>query len=118
MACCRTAVAFSCQKLSSHRLIKNYELKGMWKEAAQAVSRWSITAEARVCDWGSPSGICGGHIGTGTGFFPEFFSFARRYHSTCLYMLIYHMRDEQGPLVAEVRGIVSPRRHKQQTTAV
>jgi hypothetical protein len=38
---------------------------------AQAVSRRSPTAEARV----GPFGICGGQSGTGTGFFPEYFGF-------------------------------------------
>jgi hypothetical protein len=42
---------------------------------SQAVSRWPLTAEARVRAWFSPCWICGGQSGTGTGFFSEFFGF-------------------------------------------
>jgi hypothetical protein len=35
---------------------------------AQAVSRWPLTAEARVRPRVNPCGIYGGQIGTGTGF--------------------------------------------------
>jgi len=40
---------------------------------AQAVRRWPLTSEARIRAQVSPCRICGGHIGTGTEFSPEFF---------------------------------------------
>jgi hypothetical protein len=42
---------------------------------AQAVSRRSLTAEARVRSRVSQFGICGGQSGTGTGFSPPYFGF-------------------------------------------
>jgi hypothetical protein len=42
---------------------------------AQAVSRRSLTVEARVQCRVGPCGICGGQSGTATGFFPEYFGF-------------------------------------------
>jgi hypothetical protein len=38
---------------------------------ALGVSRWPLTAEARVRAWFNPCGICGGLIGAGTGFSPS-----------------------------------------------
>jgi hypothetical protein len=43
---------------------------------AQAVSRRSVTAEARVRSRVSPCEICGGQSGTGTGFFPRVLQFS------------------------------------------
>jgi hypothetical protein len=48
---------------------------------AQAVSRWPLTAEARVRARVNPSGICGGQSGTGQ-VFSEYFGFRCKYHST------------------------------------
>jgi hypothetical protein len=42
---------------------------------AQAVSRWTLTADARVCAHVSPRGICGGQSGIGSGFLSELFCF-------------------------------------------
>jgi hypothetical protein len=48
---------------------------------AQAVSRWPLTAEARVRARVVPCGICGGQSGTGQ-VFSEYFGFPCKYHST------------------------------------
>jgi hypothetical protein len=39
---------------------------------AQAVSCWPVAAEGRVRARVGPCGVCGGQIGTVTGFFPSF----------------------------------------------
>jgi hypothetical protein len=49
---------------------------------AQAVSRRSLTAKARVRSRGSPCGICGGQSGTGTRFSPSTLVFPCKFHST------------------------------------
>jgi hypothetical protein len=41
----------------------------------QAVGRRPLNPEPRFRSRVSPSGICGGQTGTGTGFFPEYYSF-------------------------------------------
>jgi hypothetical protein len=58
---------------------------------AQKVSRWSLTAEARIQSQASLCEICGERSGSGTGF-SEFFAFPRPYHSTGrpLQLLIYN----------------------------
>jgi hypothetical protein len=49
---------------------------------AQAVSRRSLTAEARDRSRVSPCGIFGGQSGTGTGFSPSTSVFPCQFHST------------------------------------
>jgi hypothetical protein len=49
---------------------------------AQAVSRQPLTAEVRVLSRVSPCGICGGQIGTPTGFSPSTSVSACQFHST------------------------------------
>jgi hypothetical protein len=48
----------------------------------QAVSRRPLTVEVRVRARDSPYEICGGQVGTGTGFSPRSLSFSCSYHST------------------------------------
>jgi hypothetical protein len=57
---------------------------------AQAVSRWPLTAEARVRARVNPCGICGGQSGTGPGFFRVLRFPLQIYHSTICSIFIYH----------------------------
>ena len=49
---------------------------------AQAVSRWPVTAEARVRSRVSPCGICGGQSCSGTGFSTSTSVFPCQFHFT------------------------------------
>jgi hypothetical protein len=58
------------------------ERKKCGRAMAQAVSRWPLTAEARVRARVNPCGICGGQSGTGQ-VFSKYFGFPLQiYHST------------------------------------
>jgi hypothetical protein len=76
---------------------------------AQAVSRRSLTAEARVRTRVNPCGICGGQNGTGTGFSPSSSVFLCQYHSTVVLQNSYHLGDEQCVRWwQQFRDVVSP----------
>jgi hypothetical protein len=55
---------------------------GAGRAMAQAVSYRPFTVQARVRSQVSPFGICGGRIGTGTGFSPSTLVFLCQFHST------------------------------------
>jgi hypothetical protein len=52
------------------------------KGHAMAVGHRPLTTEAQVCARVSPCVICGGHIGTGTGFSPSSLVFPCQYRSS------------------------------------
>jgi hypothetical protein len=62
---------------------------------AQVVNRRPLTAEAQVRVRVFPCEICGGKIGTGTGFSPSFSLFPCQYHSTVALQthIIWGMRN-------------------------
>jgi hypothetical protein len=68
---------------------------GEGRAMAQVVSRQPVTAEARVRARVNPCGICGGEIGTGTGFSPSSSVFPCQYHSTVALQthIIWGMRN-------------------------
>jgi hypothetical protein len=61
----------------------------------QAVSRRPLTAESRVRAWVNPSGIYGGHSGTGTGFLRVLRFSPVNVIPPSFSILIYHLGDEQ-----------------------
>jgi hypothetical protein len=68
----------NCISVSDYNLTATKQGRAM----AEAVSRRPLTAEARVRSPVSPSGICGGQSGTGTGFSPSTSVFPCQFHST------------------------------------
>jgi hypothetical protein len=64
-----------------HEVIFGQNIRTNGHAMAQAVSRWHLTAEARVRAQVDPSGICGGQSGTGAGFSPSSSVFPCQYHS-------------------------------------
>jgi hypothetical protein len=62
---------------------------------AQVVSRWPLTAEARVHARFNPCGICGKQSGIGTGFSPISSVFPCQHHSTVVLQthIIWGMRN-------------------------
>jgi hypothetical protein len=71
---------------------------------AQVVSRWTVTAEARVRTRVSPCAICGGQTGTGTGSSSIYSDFPCQYHSTA-------SPRSHTPAWPQFRDIFSPHRH-------
>ena len=76
---CRTGCANGTW-INNIQLFTNSIVQG--RARAQAVSRRSLTAEARARSRVGPCGICGGRSGTGTGFSPSTSVFPCQFHST------------------------------------
>jgi hypothetical protein len=67
---------------------------GYGRAMAQAVSRWPLTAEARVWTRVSLCGICGGQSDIGTGFSPITSVFPCQFHST------------DAPLLGKIKNLI------------
>jgi hypothetical protein len=75
-------------------LLRKYET--LTTALAVPVSRWNLTAEARVSAQVSPCGIYDGQSGTGAGFSLSPSVFPIQYNSTAApYSLMYHLGDGQ-----------------------
>jgi hypothetical protein len=73
---CCCCCCIPCYVLSMLASATRISVSVCWGSAtAQAVSRRPLIAEASIRSRVSPSGICGGQSGTGTGFSPEYFGF-------------------------------------------
>jgi hypothetical protein len=93
------------------------EAKNMWelhrhgRAVTQAVSRRLLTAEAQVQYLVSPSGICGGQSGTGTGFSPSTSVFPCQFNSTgapLLMIFITRLHNKPQGCGASVASAAGP----------
>jgi hypothetical protein len=80
---------------------------------AQTVSRQPLTTEAQVHVWVSPCGICGGQSGTGAGLLRVRWFLPVSIIPPWLFMLIYHLGDEQYAHLWPQFRDVSLHRHEQ-----
>jgi hypothetical protein len=82
---------------------------------AQVVSRWPLTAKARVRSRVNPCGFCGGQSGIGTGFYPSSSGFPVSIILPGLHTHISSGGRTIGPLVAAVqRHGLTPSKKKHQ----
>jgi hypothetical protein len=102
-----TAQTHSKNPLAFTKLCINLQRTG--RVMVQAVSRWPLTAEARVRDWVDPYGICGGQSGTGHVFLPVFSVYPANIIPPCS-IFIYHR-----PMMC---AIVSTKYHINTTTVL